>query len=531
MKRLFTYFLLALLPMLNISGLKAQISPGRLSKAHAHLEGLSNCTKCHVLGKKETSSKCLECHVEIQNLTSIPKGYHGSSEVIGKQCHECHGEHFGRDFRVVVMDEEKFNHNLTGYRLEGKHREAGCKDCHKPELIMQRISQKTVGQTYLGLGTECISCHEDVHQKTLSMTCSSCHDQNSFSPAPLFDHSKTSFPLAGKHKTVNCALCHEKEIRNGKDFQRFAGTDHANCTSCHEDVHNNKFGSNCLKCHTENSFRDVRSISTFNHNQTDYPLTGMHVYVDCKKCHPNNLTQAIRHSLCTDCHEDEHKGQLARNGIATDCRRCHSTDGFTPSSYSLEDHNSSTFPLKGAHLSTACTECHKKSDSWNFSISGESCINCHDNIHGNKIQEKYFPQGNCTSCHSEKSWETIGFSHDKTNFRLLGRHQAVSCRDCHYRETDGSINQQFRGLAMDCENCHEDVHARQFMENGKNDCERCHAFENWFPVRFNHDKARFKLDGKHAGLQCIQCHQPTDRLIRNYIIYKFDDISCASCHS
>jgi len=84
---------------------------------------------------------------------------------------------------------------------------------------------------------------------------------------------------------------------------------------------------------------------------------------------------------------------------------------------------------------------------------------------------------------------------------------------------------------MNCENCHEDVHVSQFVVNGRNDCERCHAFENWSPERFNHDNARFKLDGKHAGLQCIQCHQPTDRLIRNYIIYKFDDISCASCHS
>ena len=90
MTRLFAYFLLILLPILNISGLKAQISPGRLSSAHAHLEGLSNCTKCHVLGNKETSSKCLECHVEIKKLISARKGYHSSTIVTGKECHECH---------------------------------------------------------------------------------------------------------------------------------------------------------------------------------------------------------------------------------------------------------------------------------------------------------------------------------------------------------------------------------------------------------------------------------------------------------
>lgn len=62
----------------------AQLSPGELSKAHAHLEGLSNCTKCHVLGEKETTSKCLECHKEIKNLINQKKGYHSSSEVSGK---------------------------------------------------------------------------------------------------------------------------------------------------------------------------------------------------------------------------------------------------------------------------------------------------------------------------------------------------------------------------------------------------------------------------------------------------------------
>ena len=531
MARFLTYLLLILIQGLNVSVLYAQISPGRLSRAHAHLEGLSNCTKCHVLGKKETTSKCLECHTEIRNLISVKKGYHSSPEVSGKQCHECHGEHFGRDFRLIVFDEPKFNHNLAGFRLEGRHRDTKCTDCHKPELIRQRISQKTSGQSYLGLGTECNSCHEDVHQKTLSDNCKSCHDQNSFRPASLFDHSKTRFPLSGKHKTVSCGLCHVKEIRNGREFQRFAGINHANCTSCHTDVHRNKFGSNCLKCHNMNSFREVRSISTFDHNQTNFPLTGMHLYVDCKKCHPVNFTQQIRHSKCTDCHADEHKGQLARNGKTPDCSQCHSTKGFTPSSYRLEDHHVSAFPLRGAHISTPCTDCHKTTGTWNFSISGNRCINCHKNIHEDKIPEKYFPQAECRVCHSEQSWESIDFSHDETNFRLRGRHVAASCRDCHYRESAGKVTQQFRDLGTSCENCHEDVHAGQFVKNGKNDCERCHAFENWSPERFNHNDARFKLDGKHAGLQCIKCHKPTDRLIRNYIIYKFDDISCASCHS
>ncbi len=56
-----------ILVVFAVSGF-AQISPGELSKAHSHLEGLTNCTKCHVLGEKETTSKCLDCHKEIKKL-------------------------------------------------------------------------------------------------------------------------------------------------------------------------------------------------------------------------------------------------------------------------------------------------------------------------------------------------------------------------------------------------------------------------------------------------------------------------------
>jgi hypothetical protein len=31
-------------------------------------------------------------------------------------------------------------------------------------------------------------------------------------------------------------------------------------------------------------------------------------------------------------------------------------------------------------------------------------------------------------------------------------------------------------------------------------------------------------------LACIKCHKPTDNLLKSYIVYKFKDISCASCH-
>ena len=62
----------------------AQISPGELTTAHADLEGLSNCTKCHELGEKVLNSKCLDCHSEIKSLITFGEGFHSSGDVKGQ---------------------------------------------------------------------------------------------------------------------------------------------------------------------------------------------------------------------------------------------------------------------------------------------------------------------------------------------------------------------------------------------------------------------------------------------------------------
>jgi len=81
--RLIVIFSIYLVPGFNAS---AQISPGELSKGHANLEGVSNCTKCHDVGNKVTREKCLDCHKEISLLINAKEGFHASAEVSGKDC-------------------------------------------------------------------------------------------------------------------------------------------------------------------------------------------------------------------------------------------------------------------------------------------------------------------------------------------------------------------------------------------------------------------------------------------------------------
>jgi len=227
----------------------AQLSPGDLSAPHAHLEGLSNCTQCHVLGNKISADKCLSCHTEIKERIDNQKGYHSSSEVKGKLCFSCHSEHNGKNFQLVRFDITKFDHNLTGYTLSVPHAKKECKDCHNQKNIAeQKIRVKKY--TWLGMQTACLTCHTDYHQQTLSSNCLNCHTDATFRPASKFSHSSAKFQLKGKHASVDCIECHKVETVNGKKFQEFRGVQFAACTNCHKDPHQNKFGQACLKCHT-----------------------------------------------------------------------------------------------------------------------------------------------------------------------------------------------------------------------------------------------------------------------------------------
>ncbi len=225
--------------------LLGQISPGDLTTAHSKLEGMSNCTKCHVLGEKVVNSKCLDCHTEINYLMNKGKGYHASPDVKGKECVTCHSEHNGRDFRIINFNPKKFDHNKAGYSLTGKHARIECNNCHQPKFISD-TNVKRLKNTYLGLTENCYTCHEDYHQNTLGNDCSSCHNTLNFKPAAKFDHSTASFRLTGAHEKVDCVKCHVKETRNGKDFQVFKGVIFESCESCHKDVHKGKFGKNCV---------------------------------------------------------------------------------------------------------------------------------------------------------------------------------------------------------------------------------------------------------------------------------------------
>lgn len=508
----------------------AQISPGSLAAVHSQLEGMSNCTKCHELGDKVTNAKCLACHTEVKARTDLNKGYHSSSEVRGKSCTSCHNDHHGVNYQILRFDKDKFNHNLAGYPLTGAHVKKICKDCHKPAFIVNK-AVKAKKFTYLGLTTECLGCHADYHQKTLSSTCSNCHFPDAFKPLTKFNHAGTRFPLEGGHQTVECVKCHPITEKNGVKFQAFAGIQFAACTNCHVDVHQNKFGQNCKQCHTAVSFHAMQGVRNFDHDKTSFRLESKHLTVPCASCHKASITAPLKFKFCTDCHKDYHNKQFLTEGQVTDCSKCHDTKGFDQFSFTIDQHNEGKFRLDGAHLATPCFTCHKKTSTWSFRDIGIHCTDCHKNIHENTINTKFNPDGNCTSCHNASQWKEVKFDHSVTTFSLAGVHAIKDCRVCHFRKNNtGLVVQEFSGLSKACSNCHEDIHIKQFEYNGVTDCVRCHNFEKWKIDSFDHNKTKFKLDGKHQNVACAKCHKKITDDQRTYTLYKIKEWKCVNCH-
>jgi hypothetical protein len=508
----------------------SQISPGNLAAVHSNLEGMSNCTKCHELGNKVINAKCLACHTELKVRIDQNKGYHSSSEARSKNCTSCHSDHHGVNFQILRFDKEKFNHNLAGFTLTGAHAKKTCKDCHKPEFITNK-AVKAKKFTFLGLKTECLGCHTDYHQNTLSSNCTNCHGVDAFKPVAKFSHAATRFPLAGSHQTVECIKCHPVTSKNGLKFQEFAGILFTNCTNCHADIHQNKFGQNCRQCHTEVSFHAIRSMGNFDHSKTNFKLEDKHLTVPCASCHKANLTATIKYNRCTDCHKDYHNNQFSREGVVTDCSVCHDTKGFDQFSFTIERHNQGKFRLDGAHLAIPCISCHKKTANWNFRQIGIRCNDCHKNIHEGYLDPKYYPDGNCTTCHNPSRWSEIKYDHSVTGFALSGVHAIKDCRICHFKPDSSSrVVQKFSGMTTACSSCHQDIHFKQFEVGGLTNCLKCHTFEGWKIANFDHNTTAFKLDGKHQNVACAKCHKKITDGQKTYVLYKIKEWKCENCH-
>ena len=275
----------------------------------------------------------------------------------------------------------------------------------------------------------------------------------------------------------------------------------------------------CQNCHTATAWRPIRAVPEFDHNQTKYPLRGMHKSVTCTECHTkpvfNNVGQR-----CQDCHADIHRRQLGAN-----CEQCHTVLGWQVSIKQIQQHNN-RFPLTGAHAAVDCDSCHKGAANSKFQTMSTDCYSCHASDYNgatnpNHVTAKF--STSCDTCHGTDSWLNAKFDHSTTGFMLTGGH-AVPPRQC----TDCHVNNNYNLGAMACYSCHQKDFAgatSPVPHTGfPTTCEQCHDTVQWTDGKFDHSTTGFTLTGLHTvpPRQCTDCHVNNN--------YTLNTTACVSCH-
>ena len=270
----------------------------------------------------------------------------------------------------------------------------------------------------------------------------------------------------------------------------------------------------CLNCHTDTSWAPIRPAPDFNHNETGFPLRGLHQDVDCGLCHLSLVFNEVGKE-CSDCHADIHRDRLG-----SECEKCHTVLGWTERLQIVQNHKDK-FRFTGAHSTASCNMCHKAGAK----LSAE-CVSCHEEDYGStkapNHQTVNLPQ-TCDTCHQTDSWRNADFDHTLyAGFDLTGAHASQKCAACH-------VGGNFTGRKADCITCHENNFVGAAVPNHiaagfSRECSQCHNTNIWFENSFNHQAATgFTLSGIHAALTCDVCHSEGK--------YKELSQDCYQCHA
>lgn len=178
-------------------------------------------------------------------------------------------------------------------------------------------------------------------------------------------------------------------------------------------------------------------------------------------------------------------------------------------------------PLQGfrshAEFGADCRLCHAPLQG----VAADRCLACHTRVgeqmaagegaHGHLMPEQ---AGRCADCHrdhrgpdfSPAAEAVLKFDHAGTGFQLT-RHVVdyagapLACAACHRQPG-------FEFLPARCGECHAAADAAFQQDHRAAFGEACLACHDGVDRThgFDHDQARFPLQGRHAGLACAQCH-------------------------
>lgn len=564
-----------------------------------------DCIQCHEgltpASFTLTPTECYACHVNNYDETGTPTYPNSPNHTSLNYNHDCTTCHSTNSWVDIG-----FNHDDTNYPLKDAHETTPCLSCHSNGVYslpnscdgchieggvsLTNATQSTYNHESHNINSNCESCHSSIswtqilfdhvnftsiecqechlieHTNStdpphsngnIDLTCNLCHSTSDWSISP-FEHSltQTGYLLEGAHGNVNCTGCHLENV--------FASTPQ-DCWSCHlnefdatgtpeypnsPDHNTYEYSQECNFCHSMETWEGAE----FDHNETDFPLTGLHLDAECETCHANNSYDLPL--TCDGCHIET--GLAETNSSASEydhlshqidalCELCHTTDGWDQLLFDhvnfttidcqechLIEHTTSENPPHGnGNISDQCEVCHDSNESWlissflhsteqtDYELTGihitTDCELCHisqiynstpnscenEACHLNDFEEttdpnhgEYsFPISYCSQCHSTLGWEPDIFEHDVTD----------ACINCHLPDYNSATDPPHSQLSTTCDDCHTSTTTwdeATFSHDGiSTDCQSCHLED------YNETSSHVN---ENYPMNCESCHTSTD---------------------
>ena len=250
------------------------------------------------------------------------------------------------------------------------------------------------GVLFLSMSME-VQAQSSPHGADFAIDCAKCHSPQSWKfddKLASFDHDSTLFKLTGQHKALECKSCH-----SSLDFKQVSSA----CVSCHSDFHQSTVGTDCARCHTPNSW-EIANVTAL-HEQTSFPLMGVHATVNCTACHQSesNVRFSPTGMDCISCHRADYETSEhpdhQKFGFSTACNSCHS---LTVPDWVTDKVDHDFFPLVEGHSLNDCASCHANGD---YSLASPDCISCHQLDFASTLNPNHIGLGfstDCKQCHS-----------------------------------------------------------------------------------------------------------------------------------
>ena len=321
------------------------------------------CTRCHKPSPAVRVAEGAKRPVEFQGLSASCASCHADSHRgrLGTACEKCHDP---RSFRLG-----SFRHPRFPEFFVGRHAAGACEKCHRPV---------PAGETrrFKGTSLACGTCHTDPHLGQVGSSCKPCHAPDALKFQVVgFDHSRSRFPLDGRHAAIPCDRCHKREegaFPAGRGSAVRLTEVPRDCVSCHRDVHGGKLGEKCGKCHSAVTFALPKYV------------------------HADERGAGGARRTCVSCHrpayEKSHEPPHAAAGLGTDCESCHRLED---PSWALGTYPHATWKLRGSHQDASCSRCHTGGVFRGLPVT---CVSCHLDDYQRALRPNHAAGGLSTEC-------------------------------------------------------------------------------------------------------------------------------------